>query len=412
MGTESGGKMEPVLKICGRTSAEIEIGKILRHMGQVGNGRGHPFLKGLDQHRILDGRPQGMAGKPFGVGDGHPPVMIRIRSAQGVHLGIGTAAPGRGKGFMTHENHGRGIVLGRKTVALLDAADEPGHLAAHMVHFDAGGMKGAVADIGTEDFGLAVQPPLGQGVGPFHDHRHRTAAKDGAVALGVKGFGRIGHHGIDGGRPQGQKPRGHPGALGLRRGRLPADDDHPVATAGSDPVLGHAHGLGGGGAGPAHLHIGAFGADELGKMGRPQGCEVKEQGPVELVVAVAFAPLADFKEPVGDLFLDVPIGHRSHEVVVDVLQLLVRPDIELVVIVVVHLVDEGFKSREERGENHTGAVLHGLGQNMAVGELLTRAGRLVSHHQRDMGVLQGLDPRGDGQLVGDVIVKIDAVFAL
>ena len=387
MGAEPAAKWSPYREIRRSAPAEIEIGEILRHTGQVGDGRGHARLKGLDQHRILDGRPQGMTGKALGVGDGHAPVMLRIGAAQGVHLGIGAPAPGRREGFVAHEDQRRGVSFRRKAVSRLDAADEPGHLAPHMVHFDTGAVKGAVADIGSENFRLSAHSPPSQGVGPLHDQGDRAAAEDGAVSIGVKGLGRLGHHRIDGGRPQGQKPRGHPGALGLGGGRFSADDDHPVAAAGADPVLGHPDGLGGGGAGPAHLHIGTPRTDELGEMGRTQGGEVKEQGPVELVVAVPLAPFLDFEEPVGDLRLDLGIGHRRHEMVVDVLQFLVGPDVELVVVVIVHLVDEGFKARKKGGEDDAGAGLHFLGQGVAVGKALARGGFFVPHHQRNLRVL-------------------------
>ena len=297
-------------------------------------------------------------------------------------------------------------------MAPLHIGHEALHLAGHVGHVDARAVKGAVADAGAQNLRLAGQAALGHRVGPFDHQPHGPAAQNGAVALGIEGFGRLFHHALDRGGAHGEKPRGDPGALHRAGGSLAADDDHPLAAAGADPVLGHAHRLGGGGTGPAHLHVGSLGLDELGEVGRSQGHHVEEQVAVELVVAVALAPLLDLEEPVGDLLLDLLVAHALHEVVVDLFQVFVRFDVELVVVIVVHLVDEGLEAGKQTGEDHPGGGLHLGRQPVAVGDQGARGGLAELLHQRDASVVERLDARGDGQCDGDVVVGLDAVLAL
>ncbi len=58
---------------------------------------------------------------------------------------------------------------------------------------------------------------------------------------------------------------------------------------------------------------------------------------------------------------------------------------------------EGVVTGKSRAENHAGIVPHGVGQSPALGQLRAFAGRLIAHDQRDAGVAQGVDSRGDRQ---------------
>ena len=413
MGAETRGIVQTVLVAAAiLAAAELQVLELLGYLREVGDGRYPAGLQGFDHDGVLDGGAQGMACESLGVGDGDVAIMVGISGFERAHLGGGTAAARRCEGFMGHENHLTGVLGRVDIVAGLHPSDEAGHFFGQVGLIDLGGMKGAVADIGAQDFGLAVQAAVPEAVFPLDDQGNGAGAQNGAVALGIEGFGCIGDHFLDTGGPQGQEPGGDPGALGLRGGGLPAHDDDPLAATGANPVFGHAHRLSGGGAGAAHHHVGALGLDQLGKVGRAQGHHVEEQVAFELVGAVSLAPLLDLEEPVRDLGLDLCIAHGLHKMVVDVLEFLVGPHIELVVVVLVELLDQGFESRKQRGHDDPGGGLHLLGQGVAVGDAVARGGQLVLEYQRDVGVLHCLDAGGDGERDGDIVVVVHAVFVL
>ncbi len=63
-----------------------------------------------------------------------------------------------------------------------------------------------------------------------------------------------------------------------------------------------------------------------------------------------------------------------------------------------HLVGHLLEAREGRGEDHPGVVAQLVGQRPPVGKLRARRRRLVAQDERDPGVAQRVDARGDRQL--------------
>ena len=76
---------------------------MLGYFFKICNGWGFPFLKGLYQHDIFYGSTQGMPGKPLGIGNTDTTQMTGKSSFKGCYFRIRTPAPGRGIGFMGHE---------------------------------------------------------------------------------------------------------------------------------------------------------------------------------------------------------------------------------------------------------------------------------------------------------------------
>ena len=96
-----------------------------------------------------------MTGEPLGVGDGDLGGLLTEGAAKGLHLGIGTAAPGRSIGLMGHEEGLGCVEAAIQTMASLHAFDEAAHLFGQMLLIDTGGVEGAVADIRPEDLCLS-----------------------------------------------------------------------------------------------------------------------------------------------------------------------------------------------------------------------------------------------------------------
>ena len=63
-----------------------------------------------------------------------------------------------------------------------------------------------------------------------------------------------------------------------------------------------------------------------------------------------------------------------------------------------HLIGERVQPGEGGGKNHAGIVAQSVGQSPAIGQLRAFARGLVAHDQRDAGVAQCVDARGDRQL--------------
>ena len=169
--------METILEgTFGRALAEPQVLEFFRYVGQIGDGRHLMLLKGLDHNGILDGRSQGVPGVSFGIGDSDVAVVVREGLLQGRHLGRGAAAPGGCKGFMRHEDHAAGVVITLQAVTVFDPAHKAFHFLGQVSQVDLGGVIGAVADIGAQNLGLAVQPPILHPVFALHDEGNGAGA--------------------------------------------------------------------------------------------------------------------------------------------------------------------------------------------------------------------------------------------
>ncbi len=376
---------------------QFQVCKLGRHFFQIGNGRHPALLQGLYQYGIFYGGSQGMTGKPLGIGDGDFWAVIDKGIFQGGYFGVRTSAARRGIGFMGHENHGPGNLFSLQTMAFFHACHKSLHRTAEMVNIDTGGMKGAVTDIGPQNFRLSVQSPLLNAFFPFDHQRYGSAAQDRTVSVCVKGFGRIGDHVLDRSRAQGQKPGRDPGALNFRGCRFTADDNHPFTATRTNPVFRHTHGLGCGGTGPAHLDIGPLGLDQLGKMGRSQGYDVIQQIAVKLVLAVFFASFLNFKKPVGHLFLGRLVRDFRHQVIVNAFKFFIGFDIKLVVIIIVHLGNQCLKPWKKRGQDNTGGVLHIRGKGKTIGYPAAAGCLPILLHQRNPCILERFNAGRNGQ---------------
>ncbi len=145
-------------------------------------------------------------------------------------------------------------------------------------------------------------------------------------------------------------------------------------------------------------------------MGGSERYQIIQNIAVEFIGPVFFAPFLDFEKPVGNLRLDFRVAHTFHQVVVNVLKLLVGPYVELVVVVIVHLVDEGFETGEERRQDNAGRVLHLPGKRETFRQTIAGRRFPVMHHQRYPRVLEGFDSSCHSQGNRHVVVKIDTVF--
>ncbi len=274
------------------------------------------------------------------------------------------------------------------------------------------GVKGGIGNVGAKDLGLAVHAALGNTCLVFNDQPHSTGAQDGSVSVLIKGFGPFGDSLFNGGSSQGQKPRADPLSLAGRGGIFTTDDQDPFTPAHPDPVLGNAHGKGGGGAGGRDQGIGSLGLDDLGQVGRSQGTIVGHKASVKLI-GVQIGPFPGFclEEPFGQFFLDLHIPYLFHEIIIDLFKFLIGLEEQFFIIIFFKFIDQSFCIGPQRGNNDSGFLLHLFWQGKACGyHGLAALHSLILHDQRNIGILEGFDPCRDAHGHDHVILFLDAVF--
>ena len=168
------------------------------------------------------------------------------------------------------------------------------------------------------------------------------------------------------------------------------DDQHPLAAAGSNPVLGDGNCLRGRCTRSVQLGVRAPGADVLGHLGVPHRHTLEEEPPIE-DVGVGLELVLQFVDAPVDL-LDQQVGRpeivEAQAQTPVVLQALLG---DLVLVEPLDLGERGVESGEGRCEDHARGVAVGLGQEPAVGQLRAGGRVLVVHHQRDACVAERVE---------------------
>ena len=412
MRAEACGKMNAVLKLFGLASGKGEIRELGRKVGEVGNGRRLILDQRFHHHRIFDSRTQSVAGEALGVGNGHLAGFLTEGFAQSLDLGIGASAAGRGVGLVGHEDGFRCVLASNEAVALLHAGDKASHLFREVLLVDAGGVEGAVADVGSKNIGLAFETTVKDGVFSLHDKRDSASAEDGAVALGVEGLGGLGDVLFDAAGTHGQEAGGDPGGLGRVGGGFTTNHNDALAAAGTDPVFCGGARLGGGGAGAGEKQVGTLGLDHLRKVGRTQGNGVDDELTVELIRGLGLL-LLQTEEPVGEATLNIGIRYFLHEIVVHGLHLFEGLCRELLTAISLHFAQEGLPPLKKRGHDDTGGRLHLFGQGKALADGTPTGSGGPTTNQGNARVAQGINACGHAEADADVVVVLDAeIFTL
>ncbi len=200
--------------------------------------------------------------------------------------------------------------------------------------------------------------------------------------------------------------------LAGRSGIFTADDQDPFAPAHPDPVLGNAHGKGGGGAGGRDQGIGSLGLDDLGQVGRSQGTILAHKASVKLIdVQIGAFPGFCLEEPVGQFFLDFHIPYLFHEVIINLFKFLIGFEEQFFIIIFFKFIYQGFGIGPQGGDDNTGFLLHLFWQGKACGDHgLTTLHFFVLHDQRNIGIFQGFDSGRNTHGHDHVILFLDPVF--
>ena len=144
-------------------------------------------------------------------------------------------------------------------------------------------MEGAVGEFAAQHFAQAAHAALAQRIFRLHHQAASAHAQQHAVAPAIEGQGRLFQHIFGGGRAGGQEAGAHPFQQVVRGDVVGADDEHAAATAGPDPVLGHAHRHGGRSAGRVDLGVGTADAEQFGKLRVTHGENAEEETAIEFV---------------------------------------------------------------------------------------------------------------------------------
>ncbi len=278
-----------------------------------------------------------------------------------------------------------------------------------MINIQPCGMKGAVLNICSQEFGLSVKTPLPDAVFPFHDHGYGAASHDHSVSALVKGFCRFLYGFFNGRGAYREETGGDPFVLDFCSGSFTAYDDDPFTPAHPDPVLGDTCSLCCGGARGIELRVRPLGLYILGEEGGPHLDKVHEEVSVVLILFMSLYLFLKVEEPIRYFLLDPGIGDRLHEEIVKAFKVLIDVLIELVLIVSVYLVDEGLEAGENGREDNTCSLLHLFGERIPLFDQASGCGLLVVHHKGYSRVLERFNTRGYGKPVGDIIVIVDAI---
>ena len=263
---EAGGEAQGVLEVVLAALGKVDAGQFGVRYLVVGDGRDQARIQRPHGDRVLERGAHRVAGKAFHVA--HDDLVGRSAesAAQGLHLGGGAAAAGRGVGLVGHEHHVRRHFLFLKTVDALRLGHELLHHRGDVFGVEAGHVVGRVGAFGEQQAGERLHAAReGEGLVLYH-HADGGRAGDEAVAPEVERQGSLGDVLLGGGGAGGEEA-GHGPALHGAVGDVVGRDDHDaLALAGADPGFGHVHGLGGGGAGGADVYGGPLGAHPLREL--------------------------------------------------------------------------------------------------------------------------------------------------
>ena len=179
------------------------------------------------------------------------------------------------------------------------------------------------------------------------------------------------------------------------------DDQHALAAARSDPVLGDGDCLGGRGARCVQLGVRTPRTDVLGHLGVPHRHALEEESPIEdvrvgleFVLQLVDASVEFFDQQavcaeIVETRLQTPV----------VLQAFFR---DLVLVESLDLGQGGVEPGEGGCEDHTRGVTVRIWQEPAVWQFRPGGRVLVVHHQRDAGVAERIETGSDRQFARPV----------
>ncbi len=266
MRAEAGREAQRVLQVVMPALGQVDAGQFgVRHfiVGDRGNDAGVERAHG---DYVLERGAHGVAGKALHVADHHLVCGGAESAAQGLHFGRGGAAAGRGVGLVGHEHRVRRYLFFLKPVDALQLGHEVLHHGGNVVGVQAGHVERGVGALGEQQPGERHHAAgAGEGFILYH-HADGGGAGYQAVAAQVEGQGGLGDVLLGGGGAGGQEA-GHGPALHLAVGHVVGGYHyHAFALAGADPGFGREDGLGGGGAGGAHVDGRAFGSHPLREL--------------------------------------------------------------------------------------------------------------------------------------------------
>ena len=395
--TKARRQMDGVLDRVAPATAQVELSKVGVNLTEVRHGRDDPVFQDLHRDHVLDADAHGVAGEALGVGDDDGVCRRAEALAQGGHLGGGAAATGGGEGLVRHEDELRGDGGAVDTKAALGGGDQPIHHLRDMIDIEAGAVEGAVGGLAGQHLDDPAHTALADGVLAL-DHQGAGAhAEQRAVAALVEGQGGGSNLIVGGGGAGGQEASPDPLHELIARDLIAGDDQDAAAATAPDPVLGHANGLGGGGAGGIDRRVRAARADVLGKLAVAHGQHAEEEAPVE-AVGLAGQLLAQGRTAPTDLVQ----GGRVADHTAQLIELLKLGLAVLEGMVALQLVGHAIHAGEGRGEDHAGLVTQGLGEHPATGQVGAPAGAVVGLHERQTRLAQGVQAGGHGHLGGAV----------
>ncbi len=374
---------------------QVELPERRVDVAEVRDRRDDPRLQRLHGDDVLDPDAHRVPGEALGVGDHDAVGALAEDLAQCVDLRRRAAAPGGGVGLVRDEEELGGERVAGDAAGALAGRHEPLHDLADVLDVQARAVEGAVRGDRAQHLADRRDPTLARGVRALHDERGGAHAEEHAVAAHVERQRGVLHRLVRRGRPRREEPGADPREHLVGGRVVGGDHDDPPAAARADPVLGDRHRLRRAGARGVELRVGPARADQLGELRMAHREDAEEEAAVELV-----GVLLELEPHVVDAALDlrprdlVALGHPG-ENLLELRELLpaaaVGPE-------PVELVGELVVAREGGPEHDARVVPQRLGQRPAVGQLRTGRRVAVVLDERDAGVAQGVDARGDGEL--------------
>ncbi len=282
--------------------------------------------------------------------------------------------------------------------AILGPAHEVFHHRTDVGDVEPGAVEGTVGRCGRQDLTDRAQSSLAGSVGAFDDRGSCPHADDHAVAAAVERERRFLHDVVDRSGAGGQESGTDPGQQGVAGDVVGGHDDHAVAAAQSNPVLGDRKRLGRAGARRVDLRVRPAGTDVLGELRVTHRQRLEEEPPVVFVLLLF---------DLGSQFVQHVLEFGDHRIALvhPVPQVFERCQPLPAAVIEFesgNLVDEPIRTGKGGAEDDAGSVPKGRRQSPTFGQLGAGRGGLVVHGQGDPGVPHRIESRSDRKRAGDV----------